>query len=788
MIATAQECVRANKQRDIVDFEVQVELVICLISLFVIKGKYANAVSLHQELLDKRRMHYGLSHPKVATSMNSLGALMLMKCEFAEASRLIDESLEMRMVYYPVDHPSIASSLYTRAQGYIAIGKYAEGLNDVTNALEMRSRLLGSTHPSVASCLNVMATAQTLMGQPVEGVMNYHSCLAIRKERFGTELHRDVAETIFLMAINAEMRGCYDESIGHYDQALQLRQELMPLYGKDVGLHLDLELSKVYLAHMYINVNRINEAKDLMKQAVKNVCSILGNNHTLVSKCLCFLGELCKIRGNYTDAKTLFSISFNVIDSYFGDTHPEIAQIMQQSSDNFRIPGCHQEAVDLATSALELSTQLYGLDSILVAQAECVRARALRDSGRLEEAEQIYSHALNCFLVKLGESSCPYGIAFGELAECYRMQGKVQQAEKAFHEALAVQKNVYGENSLIEADTLCNFSLFLIDMRNLEEAHQLIHNTVLPLYKMHLGEQHIKCAFARANLALCSQLLGSGSDSVSGVASLNSAMLEHGDILDFLEVCKQCGFVDQHAWVQRFTWSHYADKIMTGGAGGYYSPRGGGGGGDHSVVSYTSLSRGASRGGSRAESRGGGSRGGSRGGGGGGDNSSLEGSNYYTRTSHYSSHQSYGGSATYHDNMSLEGSLSYYNPQGSYSGLDGGHSLEGGSYYDDPSRGGVGGGGSGSVVQDDFHSESGTDSRYRRGSGSVYTPRSGSVGRHRQTMRNASNGGRQLRNRDAESSVDDSWEQQYREDGSFENHSFVSLDEGSIMSAEEYYK
>ena len=96
-------------------------------------------------------------------------------------------------------------------------------------------------------------------------------------------------------------------------------------------MHLEVEVCKIYLAHAYGFVSRIEEAKTILQGAIKNLSQIVGNTSNLVALGICFLGELSRITGNYSDAKSLFSVSFNLFSQLFGDNHPDVARVMVET-------------------------------------------------------------------------------------------------------------------------------------------------------------------------------------------------------------------------------------------------------------------------------------------------------------------------------------------------------------------------------------------------------------------------------------------------------------------------
>eukprot|EP00597_Dinobryon_sp_UTEXLB2267_P010545 CAMPEP_0170100816 /NCGR_PEP_ID=MMETSP0020_2-20130122/1879_1 /TAXON_ID=98059 /ORGANISM="Dinobryon sp., Strain UTEXLB2267" /LENGTH=2204 /DNA_ID=CAMNT_0010323775 /DNA_START=142 /DNA_END=6754 /DNA_ORIENTATION=- len=619
----AQTCVRTIKNNGVLSFELQGEFICCLVSLFLLKGKISNGLILHQELFEKRRVYFTtinemsrsidskgemnmeengpIQHPKLASSMYSLGLLLLGKCEYVDACKYIEDSLSMRRQVYPADHPAIAASLYLKACAFIAFGKFQDAAIEMANSLEIRLKKLGSEHPSVAQSLTGIANIQTLLGYPNDALPNYFKGLAIYKERYGHEMHRDIVESIFRLGLNAESRGVYVEATRYLENALRLQESLVPLYDADIqshGGHLTLEWIKVNLAHLYTKLSRVEEAKAIMKTSVKAISKVLGQGNSMVAQSLCFLGELCRIRGNYFDAKTLFSLSFSTANQLYGDNHPDVSRVLSESGENFRISGFFNEALELSSTALDISVILFGRDNLTVAHSLFRKAQILRDSVQFEEAEQLYSETLTIVSSKLNEDNGLFGMVLADLGECFRLMKRKSQAEEKFRLAINILKNSHGEGSLIVAETLCNYSNLLVDIRNPSAAVQLLTEKVLPVFDSLLGKAHPWTMYCRANLAVAI-LLNSLNQSIisqiqqyqtiketdlsSAINSVKSGIAGHPDIVDFLNYCRQSSFSTLHPWVLRFSGetdgdlaSHLStdyveDASYGSGSLGYYS-------------------------------------------------------------------------------------------------------------------------------------------------------------------------------------------------------------------------
>lgn len=569
MMGEAQRVVRENKEIGIRHVENECDFIMTLISITTIKGKYSQTIPLHEELLTLLRRKYGKSaHPKLATALTNYGALKLLMCNYVEASTLIEEGLVVRLMFFRAEHPAVASSLFFKATHFMKVGKYQPAYTEMMESLEYRSKVLGNDHPSVAQSLTGLAMISTLIGNGLKAVDGLVKALSIEKQSFGTEMHRQIAGTVFNLGNNAESRGNYVEAERFYLKASELRENLVPLYGGEMGFNLDVEVTKVYLAHIYSLQSRMDEAKTMLKDPIKIIRRILGNNNTIVAQCFLYLGDFCSLRGDYQDAVTLYSLSFDTFSKLLGDRHPSIADVMLQSSNNFRLIGRFKESFELISACLRIRIEVFGEQSLKVAEGYHGQGRIYRDKGKYRDAEKFYLKALNIYISKRVESGAQYACALADSAECYRLLGRYDVAEQSFSKAIAMLNLCYGENSLVLNEALCNFAILLMDMKHFKHSAKILKGKVIPLFKAALGETHPWFLYATANYTFCNDSMNKYQNSTVSLSSSHSVdsdlgdqsigesvripLDKHSEIIKLLDFFHSSTYSEEHPWVARF--------------------------------------------------------------------------------------------------------------------------------------------------------------------------------------------------------------------------------------------
>ncbi len=375
------------KQFDLVSFEVKEEFLMSLIATFIFRGKYNNAISLHQELLDKRRVHYGMRHPKVAASMAVLGRLMLLKANYGEAANYIEESISIRYEFYgnhgfgfnPNDsismpsllttthcnHAAIASSHLIKSEGFIALGRYTEALIEANRALTIFSALFKTRsqnqHPSIAQCLFVMGAIYNQMGEPLFAKQALDDALTILKAKFSVELHVKILDALLQVALSLIIRGLYPLAMEVLQYVVQRRETINQIQGSssDPATPLDSHVANCYHALCLVYSSHMGECRDVMKSTIHNMHKLVGQQHPAVSRALSIFTEVCKVRGSYADARVLGGMAYDIFSALHGEEHEFICSVMRESADNIRIPGYYAEALNICNLACDLGGRLF---------------------------------------------------------------------------------------------------------------------------------------------------------------------------------------------------------------------------------------------------------------------------------------------------------------------------------------------------------------------------------------------------------------------------------------------
>ena len=122
------------------------------------------------------------------------------------------------------------------------------------------------------------------------------------KERW----HAAVLESVSSAAKLAEARGDYFKAVEIYGDAINsLIASAPPLASKTADMHGQARL-QIRLGRVYVLLNKIHEAKHVLKRAGDVVFSQLGDRHIIAAE-LYHLGLLCNHEGWYMDAHECYT-------------------------------------------------------------------------------------------------------------------------------------------------------------------------------------------------------------------------------------------------------------------------------------------------------------------------------------------------------------------------------------------------------------------------------------------------------------------------------------------------
>ncbi|MGB3293029.1 MAG: tetratricopeptide repeat protein [Phormidesmis sp.] len=216
----------------------------------------------------------------------------------------------------------------------------------------------------------------------------------------------------------------------HLEKAARLLESSEP--SEDYASSLD------WLANVYQNQGRHEQAEPLYEQALALRRKLLGEEHPDVANSLNNLAALYDSQGRYEQAEPLYEQALALRCKLLGEEHSDVAASLNNLAGLYSSQGRCEQAEPLYEQALALYRKLLGEEHPAVATSLNNLAGLYDSQGRYEQAESLYQQALTLRRKLLGEEHPDVATSLNNLAGLYDSQGRYGQAEPLYLQAIAI--------------------------------------------------------------------------------------------------------------------------------------------------------------------------------------------------------------------------------------------------------------------------------------------------------------------------------------------------------------
>ncbi|HEY7412835.1 MAG TPA: serine/threonine-protein kinase [Vicinamibacteria bacterium] len=258
----------------------------------------------------------------------------------------------------------------------------------------------------------------------------------------------------------------------------------------------------------YAALGRYDEADALLRSALEQQRSLLGDESLEAAETRVALGELLRAKGELAEADDQLRRALAVRERLLGPDHPDVAAALNGlgalcwSKGDLGASAAHvQRAVAIMERQPERDERQIG---VMLGNL----APALEPTDPAE-AERVYRRALDIWR-RLGlERSQGYSSAAANLGLLLRDQGKHAAAEPLLREALALDRVLVGPRHPDVATSLNNLAGLLRDRGDYAAARPMFVEAV-GILEGALGPDHWSVGRLRDNLGVCLMLAGDG--------------------------------------------------------------------------------------------------------------------------------------------------------------------------------------------------------------------------------------------------------------------------------------
>ena len=252
--------------------EAQAEIFTVLGRLYRRYGVFDKAQQLLDQALVSGEQVYGAEHPKLAQTLNDLGAVQTDKGDYAGAQRNFERALAMRRKLLGPEDATVAVTLVELSRIYQDLGFNDRAEPFAREALAIRRKALGDDHREIAVSVSAVAAVLRLNGDLAGAEKLLRQSLEMNLRLRGED-HPNTGASLHDLALVAATRGDYPAAESLFSQALSTYRKALGDRHPAVAANLN-GLSRVLVAR-----HRYAEAELALQEAVQIARVSLGGDH-----------------------------------------------------------------------------------------------------------------------------------------------------------------------------------------------------------------------------------------------------------------------------------------------------------------------------------------------------------------------------------------------------------------------------------------------------------------------------------------------------------------------------
>ncbi len=455
------------------------------------EGRYAEAISLANEILSIRHQAQGVDHWQIADArrlVDTLNQIILKSPDEQEEVTQADviEGRVKAVLYDPKSKLQVINLLDW---------EIAEALRkDLEVQLEIRRRLLGNDHQETFRTVHTLGELLEDQGRSDEAIQLVNEALAGRRRVLGD----DHPET--LLSLNeSNFLAIYQHS-QHQDDVpyLEAIERSRRVLGNDHAITL---FALYFLGSRRSEQGREEEAESLSLEVLDGRRRLLGDDHW---QTVAAMNQLAK---SYYRSRDLAKSEVYVLEalsrarSALGDEHPETLRSLKSLGLLRASQGRLEEAGQLAREAAEGLRRLLGPNNPYMCYNFLDLGNVLNAQGKYTEAESILLDTLDSYRRLCGdEYTMVYWTGY-RLADLYFEWGRLEESEAMFRWSVEGLRRNLGDDNMWALETIVDLADLLLAMGKLDDAEVLLREA-LNRQRRVLGNTHWRVVWSIDSLAL----------------------------------------------------------------------------------------------------------------------------------------------------------------------------------------------------------------------------------------------------------------------------------------------
>ncbi len=285
---------------------------------------------------------------------------------------------------------------------------------------------------------------------------------------------------------------------GDLDRSFALQQQVLELTSSDEGNRLHRAASRVELAETLLELDRVEEARELLDGSVDEMVAIFGPESSWQP--LSNLGIALHHLGEFDEAERVFAQAIE--NARRNSEEATLATVLVNLGWLVHDLGSFEVAEDHYLESLDLNRDALGFDTPETIPALNNLGLARLDLGRHEEARVSFDEAIDLIARSYGEDSAPMGYLWTNLARLEHELGSVERAEDLYRRALELRRRVLPPGHSELGLTLTGLGGLLCELDRTAEGAHLVREAIA-IREAKLARHDWRIALSENELGMC---------------------------------------------------------------------------------------------------------------------------------------------------------------------------------------------------------------------------------------------------------------------------------------------